>query len=80
MDFEYIDLKRREKNLTVTELCARAEIDRSTYYNLKQNQDIRLSTLRKLFEIFHQKLINPLPRIIFIYLNSSHNKTSLTIS
>lgn len=51
MDFEYIDLKRREKNLTVTELCARAEIDRSTYYNLKQNQDIRLSTLRKLFDI-----------------------------
>lgn len=51
MDFEYIDLKRREKNLTVTELCERAEIDRSTYYKLKQNQDIRLSTLRKLFDI-----------------------------
>lgn len=56
MDFEYIDLKRREKDLSVTKLCELAEIDRSTYYKIQQNSDIKLSTLRKIFEVLDLNL------------------------
>lgn len=56
MDFEYMDRIRREKNLTVTKLCELAEIDRSTYYRLQQNDDIKLSTLRKLFDVLELNL------------------------
>lgn len=51
MEFDYIDLKRREQNLTVTKLCDLAGINRTTYYNLKRkNSDIKLSTVRKIFK------------------------------
>lgn len=49
MDFEFIDLKRREQNLTVTALCEMAEIDRGTYIKMKAQPDaIRLSTFLKI--------------------------------
>lgn len=51
MNFEYIDLKRREQNLTVTALCAAAEIDRGTYVKFKKNpKAIRLTTFEKICE------------------------------
>ncbi len=56
MDFEYIDLKRRQKGLSITKFCELAEIDRSTYYKIQQNSDIKLSTLRKIFEVLDMNL------------------------
>lgn len=51
MDFAYIDLKRREKGLSVSKLCNLADINRSTYYKIRTSEDIKLSTLRKLFDV-----------------------------
>lgn len=49
MNFEYLDLKRRERNLTVTKLCELADIDRSTYTRLKESPEaLRMSTFRKI--------------------------------
>lgn len=49
MNFDFIDLKRREQNLTVTKLCEIAGIDRGTYSKMKAQPDaIKLSTFVKI--------------------------------
>lgn len=49
MNFDVIEQKRIEKNLTVTKLCELADIDRSTYYKVRENpEDLKWSTACKL--------------------------------
>lgn len=51
MNFEVIEQKRKDKNLTVTSLCSQAGIDRSTYYRMKEDsRKIRFSTVTKLVQ------------------------------
>ena len=49
MNFDIIEQKRKDKNLTVTALCKMAGIDRGTYYKAMEAPDaIRFSTVTKL--------------------------------
>lgn len=49
MNFDVIEQKRKDKNLTVTALCTMAGIDRGTYYNLLEDpKSARWSTICKL--------------------------------
>lgn len=51
MNFDIIEQKRKDKNLTVTALCNLAGIDRSTYYRIMENPDsLRFSTATKLVQ------------------------------
>jgi DNA-binding phage protein len=49
MNFKIIDQKRRDKNLTISELCRQANINRKTYYKALENPaGVRFSTADKL--------------------------------
>ena len=49
MNFDVIEQKRKDKNLTVTALCKMAGIDRGTYYKaMDAPEAIRFSTVNKL--------------------------------
>lgn len=52
MNFDVIEQKRKDKNLTITNLCSQAGIDRSTYYRMKDDaRNIRFSTVTKLVSV-----------------------------
>lgn len=45
MNINIIEEKRKQKRISITELCKAAEIDRSTYYKYMRNPDkMRIST------------------------------------
>ncbi len=51
MNFDVIEQKRKDKNLTVTSLCKMAGIDRKTYYKAMDSpESIRFSTVTKLVQ------------------------------
>ena len=49
MNIGVIENKRKQKRITVTELCEAAEIDRTTYYRLLKDPDsMKISTWSKI--------------------------------
>ena len=49
MNISVIENKRKQKRITVTELCKAAEIDRTTYYRLLKDPDsMKFSTWNKI--------------------------------
>ena len=49
MNIGVIENKRKQKRITVTELCKAAEIDRTTYYRLLKDPDsMKFSTWYKI--------------------------------
>lgn len=52
MNIMAIEAKRKEKRITVNEMCDYAGIDRTTYYKIKTDPGrMRVSTLRKIAEL-----------------------------
>lgn len=51
MNIDIIEEKRKQKHITVTELCKNADIDRTTYYRLLRDPDaMKFSTWHKIVE------------------------------
>lgn len=58
MNFDLIEKKRIAKKLSVSALCELAGIDRSTYYNIKDNPDsATFSTATKLVQALDLNVI-----------------------
>lgn len=49
MNFQVIEAKRKKERITVTELCDKVGIDRSTYYKMLRDPDrTKVSTWQKI--------------------------------
>ncbi len=52
MNFDIIERKRKARNLSISELCKLAEIDRKTYYRLLGDpKNAKFSTASKLVSV-----------------------------
>ena len=57
MNINVIEEKRKQKRISITELCGAVEIDRTTYYKYRMNPDMmRISTWKKIADFLGMTL------------------------